>query len=197
MAGERQNPDPGPRVDDLQSSAMYDISYSIGWFRAHRRSVGKLETHEAHQLHDQGKLYTVVASEADRTLALMEIRLEVACVGVMFLDEKRRVVLSWTFSALGLDGRQAPRGTCFLTSVVGRQFDDDTDKAAFGTSYDYGFDGTCQVIRENLRTRERAESQHHVDVSAHWEALPAFGCYEPFLRRERWTPIDVARSSDG
>jgi hypothetical protein len=94
---------------------MYDISYSIGWFRAHRRSVGSLDMGAARKLHDQGKLYTVVACEAEHPVAFMEIRLEVACVGVMFLDEKQRVLTSWTFAALGLDGRLAPRGKCFLT----------------------------------------------------------------------------------
>ena len=176
---------------------MYDISYSIGWFRAHRRSVGKLETHEARQLHDQGKLYTVVAHEGGRPSAFIEVRLEVSYVGVEFLEPELRVALAFQFSALGIDGRNAPPGRCFLQSVIRREFDDPTDKAAFGTSYDYGFDGNCQVIRENLRTRERTESQHHVDVSAHWEALPAFGCYEPFLRRERWTWLDGTRSSAG
>jgi hypothetical protein len=78
-----------------------------------------------------------------------------------------------------------------LKSVVERQFDDDTDKAAFGTSFDYDFDGNWQVIRENLRTREKLESQRRVDGSAHWETLPAFGEYEPFLRRERWSRIEV------
>jgi hypothetical protein len=174
-----------------------ELSYSEGWFRPHRRSVGELDLNAARRLHDKGKLYTVIVGEADRPFAFIEVRLEVSYLGVEFLDLDLRVALAFQFSALGLDGRRAPPGRCFLKSVIHREFDDDTDKAAFGTSYDYGFDGTCQVIRENLRTRELAESQHRVDVSAHWEALPAFGCYEPFLRRERWQRFEGPESSDG
>ena len=171
---------------------MNDISYSDGWFRAHRRSVGELDLNAARRLHDKGKLYTVVVHEGDRPSAFIEVRLEVSYLGVEFLETELRVALAYQFSALGIDGRKAPPGMCFLQSVIRREFDDPSDKAAFGTSYDYDFDGNCRVIRENLRTREKLESHHRVDVSAHWEALPAFGCYEPFLRRERWTPIDVS-----
>jgi hypothetical protein len=166
------------------------LSYCLRWSRARRLVNTELDDDAARRLHDKGSLYTVVAAEADRPLAFMEVRLEVWFVGVSFLDAKLRELISFAFSAVDLDGRRAPPGRCFLQSVIVSEFDDDTDKAAFGTSYDYGIDGTCQVIRENLRTRERAKSQHRVDVSAHWEALPAFGCYKPFLRRERWQQID-------
>ncbi len=169
-----------------------NVMYSLRWSRTRRMANSPLSNIAACKLHDQGKLYTVVASEADHPLAFMEIRLEVGFVGVGFLDPQLRELTSFAFSDRGLDGRRTPPGRCFLQSVILSQFDDDTDQAAFGTSYDYDFDGNCRVIHENLRTRQIARSQQNVDVSAHWEALPAFGCYEPFLRRERWTPIDVS-----
>ncbi len=173
------------------------LSYCLRWSRARRVINTGLDDAAARHLHDQGKLYTVVAHEGGRPSAFIEVRLEVSYVGVEFLEPELRVALAFQFSALGIDGRKAPPGHCFLQSVIRREFDDPTDKAAFGTSYDYDFDGNCQVIRENLRTRELAESNQRVDVSGHWEALPAFGCYEPFLRRERWTRLDGTRSSAG
>lgn len=171
---------------------MTNVHYSKGWFRAQRRSVGDMDSAAARKLHDKGKLYTVVADQDAHLHAFMEVRLEVAFVAVGFLDLQRREVTSFVFSALGLDGRRTPPGICFLKSVIHSEFDDETDNAAFGTSYDYDFDGNCHVIRENLRTRETFDTHHRIDVSTHWEALPAFGQYEPFLRLDRWTPIDLS-----
>lgn len=173
------------------------LGYCLRWSRARRLVNTELDDEDARRLHDKGKLYTVVAHEGGRPSAFIEVRLEVWFVGVSFLDEKLRELISFAFSAVDLNGRPAPPGRCFLQSVIVSEFDDDTDKAAFGTSYDYDFDGNCRVIRESLRTRELAESHHRVDVSGHWEALPAFGGYEPFLRRERWHRTDGPESSDG
>ena len=167
------------------------VTYSKGWFRSHRRSVGDLDESTARKLHEKGKLYTVIAGDVDRPLAFIEVRLEVDYVGVSFLDHLKRELTSFQFSARGLDGETAPAGMCFLQSIIHSEFDDDGDKAAYGTSYDYYFDGRCEVIRENLRTREILEGRHIFDVSAHWEALPAFGQYDAFLQYDRWKHGDV------
>ena len=166
-------------------------TYAARWSRTRRSVNTPLDEAAASKLHEKGKLYTVISGDADRPFAFIEVRLEVAYLGVSFLDDLRRVLTTFQFSPRGLDGQAAPAGMCFLKSIVRREFDDETDKAAFGTSYDYFFDGRCEIIHEDLRTGERLEGRHVFDVSAHWEALPAFGQYDAFLQYDRWKHGDV------
>jgi hypothetical protein len=161
-----------------------EFSYCEKWFRARKRPTVLLTAAQAKRLHDTRRLYTVVCGALDAPDSFVEISSDY--LGVGFLDACRREYLCYTFT-------EVEPGRIFLSKVVWREFQGDTDQVSSGTSYDISRDGSVRIVRQRFNPPGVEEAGGRVEVSALWEAYPAFGAYGPLLSRERV----AAEPSDG
>jgi len=151
------------------------MTYCDRWNRITRTPIEPLEESEARRRHAAGQLYTAVVWTSDHVENYVEVRLETGYVSVKFLDEQRRLMLTYTFDVV-----EAGRMFLVETRVV------DPDDYANNEVYCFGLDGSMKRKLASLDYTEGAEDKMTgPHLAAMFEPVPPFGRYESVLRRER------------
>ncbi|HVK25189.1 MAG TPA: hypothetical protein VM677_27850 [Actinokineospora sp.] len=137
----------------------------------------------AQRLHDAEKYFTAVRIE-DGEVTLAEVNPALGYVGVRFLDDHGRRALDYRFRRQG-DGRM------FLVEMLLNRYGDSVARGDHATPIEiehiyFGPDGVVRTETTDTATDEvETVDTHSVDVSSHWEAVPAFGDYDSIARHER------------
>ena len=76
-------------------------------------------------------------------------------------------------------------GRLFLTMATHRQFIDDTDAVAEGTSYLFERDGTLIMRRERFHPHRIESATSTCDIMGNYSDVHQFGCYDDLIRVER------------
>lgn len=156
------------------------VTYCDRWNRVTDTPIEPLEESEARRRHDAGELYTAVVWTGDHVENYVEVRLETGYVSVKFLDEQRRLVLTYTFHVVDA-------GRMFLVQT--RIFD--PNDYANNEVYFFGLDGSMERKLASLDYTEAAEDKMTgPHLAAMFEPVPSFGRYESVLRRERDWSVD-------
>jgi len=154
------------------------IYFCDGWFTAKKFATEVWTEAQAKDAHDDGRKYTVLVGSIERPFCVIDVMTQ-KFIGVDFLDEHLRPALSYVFQVVS-------PGRIFLTRAVHREFNEDGDKVAKGTSYGFTEDGTVRIDRETFLPEHSLEVAHtEADVSSNYAAVPQFGHYEEFMRKER------------
>jgi hypothetical protein len=156
------------------------VTYCVRWNRVTRTPIEPLEESEAGRRHDAGELYTAVVWTGDHVENYVEVRLETGYVSVKFLDEQRRLLLTYSFSVV-----EAGRMFLVETRIV------DPDDYANNEVYLFGLDGSMERKLASLDYTEAADDKLTASTLAEmFEPVPSFGRYESVLRRERDRSVD-------
>ncbi|MBI1831877.1 MAG: lytic transglycosylase [Planctomycetes bacterium] len=152
------------------------ITYGEKWFDYKKRLTVAWPESRARRAHERRRLYTAVISENGTPFYFVELNM--AYVGVAFLDELIREYLVYQFQEL-------EPGRLFLSMATYRDFDGDSDRVKDGTTYYFKPNGT--VITEHLdcATNTLTTKECVRDLSGNWEPYPAFGEYSALARKER------------
>jgi hypothetical protein len=152
-------------------------SFCKSWFRAKKCPTEMWDAERARQAHNAGSLYTVLIGDPERPTHFIEVTSRF--YGVGFLDDHLREYLSYAFQA-------TETGDLFLSMATFREFDGDGDQVVSGTSYVFSTTGDVDIQRQTFRPRPLKESAAtRTDVSALYEPVPRFGCYDALLQQER------------
>jgi hypothetical protein len=137
----------------------------------------------ARKLDDAGRFYTAVRNEDDH-VTLLEINMKLGHIGVRFLDDKGRRSLDYLFQKTE-DGRMFLADMMVFDYANSEVRGDRADPSVI-ESYRFAPDGTVRRETDNKKTREvETVDTHSVDVSDHWEPVPAFGAYDSIARHNR------------
>ena len=159
------------------------IHYCDGWFRARKRYTELWDEKKARRAYEKRKLYTVLIGDPVRPECFIEDYGTGATVE--FLDDHLREPFTCAY-------QMKEPGRLFLTMMVERRFEGETDLVASGTAYFIKPDGTVLAEREDFPsdgTKFRKEGR--VDPSIYWEDYPQFGQYEGLIRRRPVPAIKV------
>jgi hypothetical protein len=150
------------------------ITYCDGWFRAQKRAVEFLTEDQARTAYNARTLYAALVGDPIRPRCFVECNMDY--IGVEFLDDCLRSHVCYQFV-------EKEPGRLFMTMAVYRQFDGDGENVRLATIYYYREDGDVTVHR--VSDGETAEAIVKLDVTANWEPVPEFGCYESIARLDR------------
>jgi hypothetical protein len=130
----------------------------------------------ARAAHESNTLYTVLIDSIEKPFCFLEINKQF--VGVGFLDPELRESLYYSY-------REIEPDVLFLASAIYREFVNDTDVVASGTTYLFEPSGNVKIQKEgfNPHTLDLAESNR--DVSRNYSRWPSFGQYDDLIRIER------------
>jgi hypothetical protein len=150
--------------------------YFDGWHQHYREPLQPLIIQEARRRDTEGEPYCVVVrGESGDYEAFIDIANEYYAVN--FIDEHRRVYLSYGFDDVG-DGR------VFLDDAS--QFDyregDERDEPYEITSYTFRQDGYLAISHVLTGSTKGTIKEGTCDVSGNWETRPKFGEYENLLK---------------
>ena len=153
------------------------IYFCKSWFRAKKRPTENWSEEQARAAHGDGLPYTVLVDSVELPYCFLELTKKT--VGVVFLDEHLRESLTYGF-------QEVEPGKLFLTIATYREFVDDTDKVASGTSYMFSRDGAVSIRRESFVPEHKIETSSSVaDLAENYSAMPSFGEYDDLIRVER------------
>jgi hypothetical protein len=153
------------------------IHFCKSWFRAKKGSTESWSEDQARLEHREKRPYTVLVDSATQPYCFLEVTEK--GVGVGFFDARLRESLTYGF-------QEVEPGKLFLTRATYREFVDDTDKVANGTSYIFARDGTVSIRRQSFVPEHKLEmSSSTADVTGNYAAMPAFGEYDDLIRVER------------
>ncbi len=156
---------------------MSEVFYCKGWFRAKKRALEPYTAVQAQALHEGGELYCALIGSHTNPTCFLEVKR--GFVGVGFLDEKLREVLSYSF-------QEEEPGKLFLSMATHREFEPNSDKVLKGTSYIFSLDGKLIIRREVFSPSHKLDSaERTTDISANWEPFPKFGSYGHLVKAER------------
>jgi len=156
---------------------MLVLHYCRSWFAAKRLALEPLSEGEARRRHASAQSYCVLVGSNTHPACVVKVTAKF--VGVDFLDENLQEKLTYHFQ------ERAP-GMLFLTMAVHREFLEDTDRVARGTSYTFQLDGRATIRKEEFVPAHSVEvADITFDTAANWEEYPPFGAYERFLEAER------------
>lgn len=153
------------------------IYFCKSWFAAKKLATEVWTEEQAKDAHENGRNYTVLVESIERPFCVILVMAN--GIAVDFLDEHLRKALSYQFQVV-------EPGRMFLTMAVHREFDEDGDKVAKGTSYGFSEDGKVRIDREAFLPDHSLEvANGQTDVSSNYVPAPEFGKYEEFMRMER------------
>ena len=156
---------------------MQELHYCKKWFRAKKIALDPLSETEARIRHSKDESYTVLVGDAESPTCFMEVASR--SVGVDFLDDRLRLVLSYAFQEL-------EPGRLFLSMATSREFDGVTNTVASGTTYFFQPSGDVKIRRERFIPDHLLEtSDTEADVQTNWDNYPEFGDYASLGRAER------------
>lgn len=156
---------------------MAEVFYCKGWFRAKKCALEPYTPVQAQALHERGELYCALIGSQTKPTCFLEVKK--GFVGVGFLDEQLREVLSYSFQ------EQEP-GRLFLSIATHREFEPSSDKVLKGTSYIFSPAGKLIIRREEFFPSHNLESaESTADISTNWESFPKFGSYGHLAKAER------------
>jgi hypothetical protein len=134
-----------------------------------------LSERQAHEAHANGETYSVLVDSLEKPFCVILVMAN--AVVTDFLDEHLRPALSYHFQVIS-------PGRMFLTMAIHREFNDEA--VAKGTRYTFTEEGTVNIRRETFSPVHNLETVAiTTDVSSNYAAVPKFGEYEVFMRRER------------
>ncbi|MGW2572809.1 hypothetical protein [Streptomyces sp. NPDC001537] len=145
--------------------------------------MNSLTAEQAQSRHVHGELYTAVASPDEHSIPALrvEMRLETGYASVIFMDERGRDSLDYTFTLIS--------GSLFLETATAYDYGDSEERGGHADaertdSYEFTPEG---IIRRTVEVdgEEAWESRHGIDVAGNWEAVPNFGAYDTLIRRDR------------
>jgi hypothetical protein len=153
-----------------------EINFCEGWFRAHKTITGLMSFEKAKKLDLKGKPYTVIVGNQNNPYCFIEIGF--GNYGVNFLDTLKRVYLSYGFL-------KKENGMLFLSEVINKEFDGNTDNISSKEIYWFKPDGkfTYGIAHPPFEKIELKEKI--VDVNKNWEKKPEFGKYDSLLKINR------------
>lgn len=153
------------------------VYFCKSWFRAKKCPIENWSSEQAKTAHDQGLPYTVLVDSVEQPYCFLEVTEN--AVGVGFLDEKLRESLTYGFQKM-------ESGGLFLTMATYREFINDTDRVANGTSYTFDRNGAVSIQRDIFSPEHKVETSSSVaDVTGNYCAMPVFGEYDELIRVER------------
>jgi hypothetical protein len=155
---------------------MERISFGKSWFRAMKRLTELWDIQKAKTAHEQRRPYVAVMENSGGNHSFIEVNNDY--FGIGFLDSHLREYLSYQFQEL-------EPGRLFLTMATHREFDGETDRVSYGTTYYFKPDGSVTVETEDFATANLATKEMKVDVNGNWETYPNFGDYGSLTRVDR------------
>jgi hypothetical protein len=155
---------------------MRKTTYGKSWFLAKRRFTEQWDESQAADAHAKRKPYAAAIRNEDGCVTVVDARDDY--YGVDFLDAIGREYLSYQFQEL-------EPGRLFLTMATHREFDGETDRVSYGTTYYFKPDGSVTVETEDFATANLATKEMKVDVNGNWETYPNFGDYGSLTRVDR------------
>ncbi len=141
---------------------------------------------EAPRQFDDNVPFFVLVGDPDRPAVVCQVAQRGHVIATYWLDEQNRRELSYVF-AVPQDAPTWPEDLLLLEQSHLREYDDDDPRAKHSAIESYCFhpDGKVYGSRGPV-VGEREEMQTQLPVEQlQTERVPAFGRWEPFLRRER------------
>lgn len=144
---------------------------------------------KARRRHALRKRYTALIETDDGTLAALELCFIGAYCIVSFLDDQGRCDQTHSYIPVE-DGR------LFLSAISKREFEGQSRWSKGGYAWSFTPEGRMQILSsDDQRGLVVLAENLPVDVSTHFEPIPAFGAWEPLLHRERGQqPVPVPQS---
>ena len=154
-----------------------NYEYFDGWHRYYREPVGPLTEQEAKYRASKGIGYCVVVRRGDPSFQSF-IEVNEGYLGVNFLDEEKRVYLTYGFEEVDDD-------RLFLKQAIFSEFRGTSDEPQRTTAYYFDKSGSIAIERSETPFEESTVQEGHCDVTDNWESKPQFGVYDALLRQER------------
>lgn len=152
------------------------LEFGERWGQNGKRLTAACDEKRARKCHEKRKMYAALVSEKSTPKCVIEINNDY--VGVNFLDELKRIYLSYSF-------RELAPGRVFLEDASYYEFQGSSENVATLSTYLFHQDGRVEITIDKYSKKERLTKETTADVSKNWEQYPEFGKYEAFLREER------------
>jgi len=156
------------------------VSYGEQWSSVSLEIVDPLDPQTARRRHERGVRYTAILGDPEHPWAFLEVRLEVPCIDVNFLDQELREDLGYTFG-------RAPdsEGGLFLEQATWTFYGSSSGEVEYEEIYVFEAPDLAQLTRCDYVTDEEESFLGHADLAENREPVPAFGDYASIARRER------------
>ena len=152
------------------------IYYCKSWFRAKKKPTELWSEEKAEAAHRNRLPYTALVCNAERPYCFVNVADKV--IGIGFLDNLLRESLTYAFKEVGA-------GKLFLTMVIHREFETDTDQVASGVTYIFDQSGTVLIRREFFKPHRVETATSAFDPTSNDEVWPDFGAYDHLVNVER------------
>lgn len=139
---------------------------------------------QAQHEHARKSKYTVLVGSVDRPFCFLDITDIIVAVG--FLDEHLRERLTYAF-------QEVSGNRLFLSSIVYRDYKDDSDEITNATMYLFAIDGNLHIERTKMHPVSSEVSTSTVDISHNFTGKPTFGNYDDLIRIESNSRLPVNR----
>lgn len=164
---------------------MTSATYCRRWNFDYHEPIDPCSVEEARARDRSGDLYTVVLADAaggSVPEAVVEIAWANDHAGVWFFDEFGRQSLNYAFRRI--DDR------LFLHNMIEYGYPDEHAETLSGSTRTdeirFSPDGlTKEIISDDVAREREIIERSDVDVSSHWEPVPAFGQWDSLARWDR------------
>jgi hypothetical protein len=162
------------------------VSYCRRWNFMYSQPIDPLTEEQARKREQEGELFTAVLGDPTDPMVLVEV--QHGHVRVNFLDRFRRKSNSFDFRPQG-------DGTLFLHHITNWAYPDDEFRTLSGSSViksvEYELPDIAHLeIRDKPADLITNQSYREVDLSTHWEPVPAFGDWLSIARYDRDKPAE-------
>ncbi len=147
---------------------------------------------QARYAHDNNLIYLVTILENEMPINYIEI--SPILFSVSFFDKHLREYMTYQFYRQFNDyGRENYGDRLFLEKISIRDYMGEIDETKKLTEFIFKYDGTLKITEIDAKTRIQTDSEakNKIDVSANWEARPAFGNYDAIIKIERGLNFDL------
>lgn len=151
-----------------------DKLYCKKWWYARKKPIDIMDEKVAYNNHINGNDYSVVISENEVVLYVLDISKN--DIFVSYMNECGEKYLTYAF-------HREDKEKLFLNAAYYHTYEDDKEVETIV----FGFDtnGEMSVLKRNLGSDVVEEKEAIVDVSVNWEQYPKFGEYDKLIVLER------------
>ena len=170
------------KIQDVETSLKVLDGYNKTFYSRKKIKDLNLLTEAAKYAHENEMIYFITILRDDKPYCFLEINK--GFFRVCFLDEYQREYLSYDFTD---KYREVDSTKLFLSQILFREFQGETDKTLKTTNYKFKPDGSLVIIERDLAKNEQLnrEAKEKIDITANWEEFPEFGKYDSIIRKER------------
>lgn len=156
-------------------------TYSERWSSLAGEPTDVISREEAHRRHETGEPYVITLGEPTDPDNVIEIAWKNDYLGVWFFDEQGRRSVQYMFTVYG--------NQLFLDTMTNWKYPDGghrLNEANWIKEFEFTPGGNVTVEAIDTTTNDvTTEDYTGVDVSPHWEKIPAFGEWESIIRYDR------------